>query len=132
MRFVPLLIAGLLIGCQSSKTSSPRPVELADQPVASSTYEAYDRNLSLRIQQQWHESIHTKLPLPKGKVVVSFKLHTSGQISDIKIVSTDVEGDFNSICTRAVDVSGPDLEWSESMKQTIGQDHRKITVGFHY
>jgi len=121
-----------LAEAQSRRTPRPGPpndvVQLL-KPIAE--YREYDRNLSLEIQRRWHAFIEGRKPLPKGIVEIRFKLQQTGKVIDIETVSTTVSELFTEICRQSVEI--PDLKvWPDAMRKQLAQDHRQITVSFHY
>lgn len=100
--------------------------------VKGTSYGGYDRQLSLAIQQKWHQLIRERRPLPKGLVVVKFRLLHDGRISSVETVSTTVDDLHTVICQMSVKDPSPYQRWPGEMRRQLQSDHRDITVSFHY
>jgi len=101
-----------------------------DSPMA-----VYSGALIERITQRWH-GLRDKVPgkaEESGKVVVGFRLHNDGRISDIAVKESTVSEVASGACKKAVKEAGPLDPWPEDMsKKLAGKSHHDVTFTFLY
>ena len=95
----------------------------------------YDSDLVDSITKRWDDLLNSKqFRVDKtGEVVVRFRLHSDGTVSDVKIIKNQV-GDYllGYICERAVKDCAPFKRWPSDMTRLVGADYRDITFTFYY
>lgn len=112
----------------------PRAGDVALMDVRGTTFGSYDAAVVAAVQSRWYNLLEDrKYALEKtGRVVLEFRLHYDGRITDVKPVETDV-GDFWSlICQKAVEDPAPYARWSPEMRREIGRDFRDVRFTFYY
>jgi hypothetical protein len=70
--------------------------------------------------------------LPTGEVGIKFNLHFDGQMSDVRVVSTTVNGPFTTNYCRAMSDSAPYPAWTPEMRNLFSNDVREIRFTFFY
>ncbi|MCD6050660.1 MAG: hypothetical protein K0Q55_2063, partial [Verrucomicrobia bacterium] len=142
-----LLLATALVGCRTSTpidnsitTSAPQknPVSLpTDVPSFTwdgISYKSYDKAVVEAIRTRWFEAV-TKYEFrnsPTGTVRISYRLHSQGHVSDLKIEETSVSEAATRLCQQAITDPAPYPEWPEAMRKEIGKDFRDAKFTFRY
>lgn len=150
---VLLLLLGIAVclftnGCQSPSQihilteavpHSPGAEEVRLTPkenriVTKKPLSAYDRHFTETIQARWHSLIYgaSEPDFVDGKVVLQFKLHSDGQVSDFRVLEATVTSAFVILCEKAVRDPAPFERWPPEMRTTVGADERNITFTFYY
>jgi hypothetical protein len=93
----------------------------------------YDWALVAAVQQCWYNILdETMTPTPPGKVVVEFRLHSDGYVTDVRILETNV-GEIQSLfCQRAIEKPAPFARWPEGMQRELGKNNRLVKFAFYY
>lgn len=68
----------------------------------------------------------------RGHVVLHFKLHYDGRITEMNVDQSTVSDTLGIICQKAVLDPAPFDKWSKEMRLMIGKDFREITFTFYY
>jgi hypothetical protein len=102
----------------------------------SSPFQDYDRDMIKAIMKRWRE-LKSGVPTiginhATGKVVVEFRLHADGRISDLKTVSSKVNDSLTYLCEQAVADPGPYPRWPEEMVRKVGAESRIVRFSFDY
>ena len=86
-----------------------------------------------RISQKWYGILdRNKHSVTKtGKVVIYFKLHSDGTVSDMKIKENNVTDFQADVCVRAIQTSAPFPEWPPEMVKKLGT-HKDVVFTFDY
>lgn len=115
----------LVAGCET-----PPRTEISFKPSSS----AYDRLLVEAVRDRWYKLLkadHELVPVA-GKVVIRFKLHSDGEVTDVCVVETAVPPVYGLLCEKAICDPAPYGEWSREMRMATGADERNITFTFYY
>ena len=117
-----LLIAAIVTGCSAAHPSTSTTSNVgsglrivpavenapADQKGPNAVY---DRKIINAISSRWYEQLARgatpRKYLPTGEVAIKFNLHFDGQMSDVSVLSTAVNGPFTTNCCRAMSDSAP-------------------------
>ncbi len=103
-----------------------------------SPFGEYDERVIDAIQQRWYDLIDARNNSsdPGGRVVVEFRLHFDGTVSDLHVVRTDVGPLLSSMCVSAISDPAPYERWPEVMYRKIkvesGLDYRDVQFTFFY
>src|SRR6266516_637438 len=97
------------------------------------TIGAYDWALIAAVQQCWYNILdETVSPTRPGKVIVEFRLHSDGYVTDVRILETNV-GEMQSLfCQRAIEKPAPFARWPEGMQNELGRNNRLLKFTFYY
>ena len=68
----------------------------------------------------------------RGHVVLQFKLHHDGRITDMKVIENTVSETLSLICQKAVLDPAPFERWPTEMRQLNNGDVRSIQFTFFY
>jgi len=67
-----------------------------------------------------------------GVVVLEFKLHQDGRVTDMKVVDSTMNEVRCLICRKSVLDPCPFAYWPNKMQQSIGAEHCTLTLAFKY
>ena len=93
---------------------------------------AYDAELIEAIQERWYHLLDSTSANIPGKVVLQFRLHPDGRITDMKMVSNEVTDLLGWLCEEAVLDPAPYRVWPREMRLEIPADYRDIQFTFYY
>jgi outer membrane biosynthesis protein TonB len=94
---------------------------------------AYDAALVDAISQRWYTLLDEReyASDSRGKVVLQFRLHYDGRITDMNVSESTSSEVLSLICQKAVLDPAPFAAWPSDMRRTLG-DTRNIQFTFFY
>ena len=92
---------------------------------------AYDAAVIQAIQQRWYSLLESR-PTPRGKVVVEFRMHFDGRVTDVKVNDADVGELYSLFCQKAIQDPAPYERWPSDMRRQMQADHRDVRFSFFY
>lgn len=92
---------------------------------------AYDAAIIQAIQQRWYSLLESR-PTPRGKVVVEFRMHFDGRVTDVKVNDADVGELYSLFCQKAIQDPAPYPRWPSDMRRQMQADHRDVRFSFFY
>jgi outer membrane biosynthesis protein TonB len=98
----------------------------------------YDDRLIAAITQHWYGLIDSGSFTQDrvGKVVIQFRLHNDGRVTDIQILQSDVGDLLSYVCVSAIRDPAPFDRWPESMYRRVktesGNDYRELLFTFYW
>ena len=92
---------------------------------------AYDAAVIQAIQQRWYSLLESR-PTPRGKVVVEFRMHFDGRVTDVKVNDADVGELYSLFCQKAIQDPAPYPRWPSDMRRQMQADHRDVRFSFFY
>jgi outer membrane biosynthesis protein TonB len=94
----------------------------------------YDERLVAVIRQHWYDLIDShRVSLDRvGRVVVQFRLHYDGSVTDRKVLESDVGGVLSYLCEAAIQDPAPFEKWTSEMRLMIDAPYREVTFTFYY
>jgi|ERR1051326_358675 hypothetical protein len=159
-KILPLLCASaLLAGCATGQKNSTRGPALPETTVVSKAPtiapeagaapahrhrgktlyakgtggDAFDFNLIEAVQKSWYRLLdETETPLRTGKVVIEFRNHSDGRVSDLKVTEENVGEAQSSLCRRAILEPAPYAAWPDVKRREIGRESRLMKLTFNY
>ncbi len=95
---------------------------------------AYDSSVFYAIQQRWYDLLENSRFTGdrRGKVVVDFRLHYDGRVTDLKIAESNVGELLTVLCRKAIEDPAPFEKWPADMRRMIGEDYREVRITFYY
>jgi hypothetical protein len=111
----------------------PRRHEIASLDTKATPFGAYDSALVDAISQRWFALLdeHQYSSDSVGKVVLQFRLHYDGRITDMKEAENTTSQMLGILCQKAVLDPAPFAAWPSDMRRTLG-DTRNIQFTFFY
>jgi hypothetical protein len=94
----------------------------------------YDWKLVQIIKDRWLTLLNTKSFSRDhtGRVVVEFRLLSNGNITGMKILSTEVDDVLTYVCESAINQPAPYEPWPSDMRRYFGQEYRDVQFTFWY
>jgi hypothetical protein len=115
-----------------------RRLEISSLDVKATSFGAYDAALIDAVTQCWYNYIdeqHYALDR-QGRVIVQFRLHSDGSVTDLKLVGDTVDdnvgGVWAYICQAAIEKAAPFASWPSDMLHQIGSNFREVRFTFYY
>lgn len=107
--------------------------EMASLDTKATPFGAYDAALVDAISQRWFTLLDQReyASDSRGKVVVQFRLHYNGRITDMSVAENTAGEVLGLICQKAVLDPAPYAAWPSDMRRTLG-DTRGIQFTFYY
>jgi hypothetical protein len=93
----------------------------------------YDEALVEAITQRWYDLLDSqRFALDRtGKVVLQFRLHYDGTVTDMNVAHNDVGDLLGYVCQEAINDPAPFAKWPADMRFKLG-DSRDIQFTFYY
>ena len=81
----------------------------------------------MAVQSKWYALLDEhRGSMRVGKVVLEFRLHSDGRISNMKMTDNGVGEILGLYCQSAILEPAPYLPWPDEMRRAIGANHREI------
>jgi len=96
------------------------------------SYGDYDREFIDAVRAHWYQLLENITAEGNGKVVVEFRLHPDGRVTDLKIAQNEMSELLGIICQQAISDPAPYRKWPEDMRRDIPKDYRDVTFTFYY
>ncbi len=97
-------------------------------------YGQYDAELIAAVQVHWYDLLDSMsgAGYRSGRVVLEFRLHYDGRITDMKVVENSVGETGSLLCQKAVLDPAPYDKWPREMRLSIDKDYRDLKFAFFY
>ena len=95
------------------------------------SYGDYDREFIDAVRTRWYQLLENRSP-GTGKVVVEFRLHPDGRVTDLNIAQNEMSDLFGLICAQAIREPAPYRPWPLEMRRNIPKEYRDVTFTFYY
>jgi len=107
--------------------------QMASLDTKATPFGAYDAALIEAISQRWYTLLDERdyASDSRGKVVLQFRLHYDGRVTDMKVAESTTGEVLSLICQKAVLDPAPFGAWPSDMRRTLG-DIRSIQFTFYY
>jgi hypothetical protein len=100
--------------------------------VKGSAIGGYDEQVVAAIKARWYQLLENRSPNAPGKVVVEFRMHPDGRITDVKVTQNEVSELLAIICQQAILDPAPYPPWPKQMRLDIPADVRDVQFTFYY
>ncbi|MBI5799300.1 MAG: hypothetical protein HZA92_01055 [Verrucomicrobia bacterium] len=120
-----------LVGERMKQEGGVKHLGVSALDVRGMAFGAYDAAIIQAIQQRWHDLLESR-PTPRGKVVLEFRLHFDGRVTDMKVNDADVGDLYALFCQKAVQDPAPYPRWPSDMRRQLAADHRDVRFTFYY
>jgi hypothetical protein len=99
-----------------------------------SQFAAYYKALLKAVEERWIGLLEQRDygHQETGVVVLEFKLHQDGRVTDMKVVDSTVNQVLSLICQKSVLDPCPFAHWSSEMQRSIGAEYCALTLAFKY
>lgn len=111
-----------------------RMMEFSAVDAKATPFGAYDASVFYAIQKRWYDLLDNARFSGdrRGKVVIDFRLHYDGRVSNLTIVESTVGEFLTTICRMAIEDPAPFERWPADMRRMVGQDYREVRITFYY
>lgn len=94
----------------------------------------YNYRLVQAVQERWYQLLdERKFALERsGKVVIKFRLHMDGTVSDVRTDQSTVGDTYSFLCELAIMQPAPYGKWPSEVRRLIGRDTHDVTFTFNY
>ena len=92
----------------------------------------YDRDFIDAVRAHWYQLLEHVSSGGSGKVVVEFRLHPDGRITDLRMAENEMSDLLGLICAQAIREPAPYRPWPEEMRRDIPKEYRDVTFTFYY
>lgn len=101
---------------------------------AASPFGDYDREFIETVEACWFKLLEdaTYMMDRHGKVVVEFRLHPDGRVSQVIMSYQNVGEILARRCQSAIEIPSPYKPWPGEMRLAVGADHRDVRFTFYY
>lgn len=92
----------------------------------------YDAEFIAAVQQRWDTLLVGRNVREAGKVVLEFRLHQDGRISEMKVAESTVNELQSYLCQKAILDPAPFRKWPVEMRRELPADFREVRFTFFY
>jgi hypothetical protein len=92
----------------------------------------YLQQMADAVQQRWDQLLKNQTTDTYGKVVLQFRLHPNGRVTDMKMVRNEVSNLLETTCEQAILDPAPYQPWPREMRLDVPTDYYDITFTFYY
>jgi hypothetical protein len=123
----------LLAGNRMRQDGGVRRIGTVSLDAKATPFGAYDAAIIRAIQQRWYDILDESTILTRsGKVVVEFRIHHDGRVTDLRVIDQDVGELLSLFCRRAISDPAPFAPWPSDMRRMVGRDYRDVRFTFYY
>lgn len=120
-----------LVGEKMKQEGGVKNLGISALDVRGMSFGAYDAAIIQAIQQRWYSLLESR-PTPRGKVVVEFRMHFDGRVTDVKVNDADVGELYSLFCQKAIQDPAPFPRWPSDMRRQMQADYRDVRFSFYY
>ncbi|HEY1170027.1 MAG TPA: hypothetical protein VGH19_01540 [Verrucomicrobiae bacterium] len=93
----------------------------------------YDAIVIDAIRNAWYAAIDNNPTIArKGHVVVRFRMHSNGRVSNLEIADTKVDAIMTAYCQIAIEKPSPFPAWPDEVKRELASTYRDVVFTFNY
>lgn len=102
--------------------------------VKATPFGAYDTAFIMAVQARWFSLLEDRqfVGNEAGKVVVEFRLHQDGRITNLRIIDSEVSQILSWFCQRAVQDPSPYRPFPSDLRRMMNNEYREIRFTFYY
>ena len=124
---------GMLVGEKMKQDGGTNKRGRLAVDVTGTSFGSYDAALVAAVQQRWYDLLESQqFAQRSGKVILEFRLHSDGRISELRVDGNEVGEILGWICQRAIRDPSPFGQWPNDMLRTIGKNYREVQFTFYY
>jgi hypothetical protein len=112
----------------------PRVSMNASPNIRGTAFGAYDAAFIAAVQSRWFGLLEQRAVVGNqtGKVVLDFRLHQDGRITDMHVREAEVNETLSYICERAVQEPAPYQKFPSDLRRLLPNDYREVRFTFFY
>jgi hypothetical protein len=95
----------------------------------------YDYLFIRTVEQHWYQLLDTQnqyLFDRQGRVVITFRLHYDGRVTNVEVESSNVGDILGLLCQKAIMDPAPFQKWTAAMRREIPGEYRDVKFTFYY
>ncbi len=92
----------------------------------------YVAELVEAVKERWYAQLDQVSATTPGKVVIEFRLHSSGRVSNVKVGQTEVGELLSLICQKAIQDPSPYRPWPKELRNEMNAEYRDVSFTFYY
>lgn len=92
----------------------------------------YDYAFIRAVEQRWYQLLDNYMLDRQGSVVLTFRLHFDGRITDMEVDSNNVGDILGLLCQKAIIDPSPFPKWPIEMRRKVPGDYREVKFTFYY
>jgi len=121
-------------GRKMKQAGGVKRLAMASLDAKATPFGAYDALFIDAVRNRWYDLLESReyASEARGHVVLQFKLHHDGRITDVKVAENTVSETLSLICQKAVLDPAPFEKWPTEMRLMVGEDFRRIQFTFYY
>ncbi len=120
-----------LVGERMKQDGGVKNLGVSALDVRGMSFGAYDAAIIQAIQSRWYSLLESR-PTPRGRVVVEFRMHFDGRVTDVKVSDADVGEMYSLFCQKAIQDPAPFPRWPSDMRRQMQADYRDVRFSFFY
>lgn len=131
----PKTLAEAKAGAPGEKTKTEGGVPLLDSnsvAARGTLLGEYDHRIVDAIRQCWMDLMEPRTVGRGGKVVVLFRLHSDGRVSDVRSVENECGQMEALLAETAITKPAPFERWPLELRRELGADFRDVRFSFYY
>jgi len=123
----------IVMSVASVNTNSTAAGIHASQSDIKTPFREYDERMIREIQRRWYKLMDSvNLPWTRGEVIMDFRLHPDGRVTDLQERPTKMNAIAVLICERAIRNRAPFEPFTADMRTALGDRAREVTFTFKY
>ncbi len=126
---------GMIAGEKMKQEGGVHRVALqASMDVKGTPFGAYDAAFIAAVQSRWFSLLEDRsfVGNQTGKVMLDFRLHQDGRITDMRVAEKDVTEALSFICERAIEDPAPFQPFPNDLRRLLPNDYRDVRFTFFY
>ena len=121
------------LGEQSQQEGGSKVLDLtASMDVKGTALGDYVAEMVEAVKQRWFKELDEVSATTPGRVVIQFRLHSNGRVSNAKVAESDVGELLSLICQKAIQDPSPYKPWPKELRHEMNADYRDVSFTFHY
>lgn len=127
--------SGQLVGPKMKQEGGVKRAALESSlNVRATPFGAYDAAIIAAVQKRWYDLLDSRNFAREltGKVVLEFRLHYDGRVTDMRVVENTVDELLCLLCQKAILDPSPYERWPSDMRRMMGADFREVRFTFYY
>jgi outer membrane biosynthesis protein TonB len=92
----------------------------------------YDAAFVSAVKARWYQLLENRTRNAPGNVVVEFRIHSDGRVTNVKVIQSEVTEFLSAICQQAILDPAPYARWPTGMRRDVGADFRDVQFTFYF
>ncbi|HTG43219.1 MAG TPA: cell envelope integrity protein TolA [Verrucomicrobiae bacterium] len=125
---------GILDGPKMRQSGGIGRIAPEGMDVKATPFGSYDALFIAAVQARWFSLLDERdfAGAQSGKVLVEFRLHQDGRITNLSVINSDVSEILSWFCQRAILDPSPYRPFPTDLRREMDRDYREIRFTFYY